>query len=153
MTCALNCQWMCFCSELNELTEANKSCPFFFSPLLCEGLLLRRAFPEYGENRYAIPRSCCFFSCCCLPDHPCFSSLERSVPLLQNSFLATRSCVPFFFFSAHVDRDIPTQFVPVMPPTTLPSSLSRSFTWLFALFSPQTQRKEISSERVLFPRT
>lgn len=100
----------------------------FFSPLLCEGLLLRRAFPEYGENRYAIQRYCCFFSCCCLPDHHCFSSLERSVPLLQNSFLETRSCVPFFFF---LRTSIGTS-----PRSLCRSCLQRLFPPLFLALSP-----------------
>ena len=152
MTCALNCQWMCFCSELNEMTEANKSCPFFFPHCSAKGCCFVELSLNTVKTGTLYRGTVVFLAVVAYPTTIVFLLSNGAFLYCRTRFLK-RVAVCLFFFSAHVDRDIPTQFVPVMPPTTLPSSLSRSFTWLFALFSPQTQRKEISCERVLFPRT
>ena len=101
--------------------------PFFF-PTALRRAAASSSFPWIRWKQVRYTEVLLFFSCCCLPDHHCFSSLERSVPLLQNSFLETRSCVPFFFF---LRTSIGTS-----PRSLCRSCLQRLFPPLFLALSP-----------------
>lgn len=72
----------------------------FFSPLLCEGLLLRRAFPEYGENRYAIQRYCCFLAVVAYPTTIVFLLSNGAFLYCRTRFLKRVAVCLFFFFCA-----------------------------------------------------
>lgn len=100
----------------------------FFSPLLCEGLLLRRAFPEYGENRYAIQRYCCFLAVVAYPTTIVFLLSNGAFLYCRTRFLKRVAVCLFFFF---LRTSIGTS-----PRSLCRSCLQRLFPPLFLALSP-----------------
>lgn len=128
MTCALNCQWMCFCSELNEMTEANKSCPFFFPHCSAKGCCFVELSLNTVKTGTLYRGTVVFLAVVAYPTTIVFLLSNGAFLYCRTRFLKRVAVCLFFFF---LRTSIGTS-----PRSLCRSCLQRLFPPLFLALSP-----------------